>query len=176
MKLGDSKGIRFLGMTVVGGFVAGSLMALAVPTTQRQEGQDWRKLVGLSDRIEDPSPALTFEGPPEDLVPVQWMTAQQEYPSAMRDDPYVLPPVDADTYAAYDSDVPEPLPAALLDRQDVAVISDDEAGNAAEAARDAASDVRVVESTAATTADAPGDDAATALPAPVGATVMTIPG
>lgn len=157
-KTGKQQALRLGGGILGGGLVAGMLMALATPTTMTRKVESLRDLIGVSDAQADTTPVIAFEAPPEDLTPVSWQTAQQEYPA----DAYVTPVAD---YGAdlLDSAAPLPgeaeaLPPELLESREetqtvVLASVGDAASDSAQAARDAATDVRVAE-TAASASDA----------------------
>ncbi|VWX52808.1 hypothetical protein [Novosphingobium sp. 9U] len=152
-KSDKAKALRLTGGIMGGGLVAGMLMALAIPTTMAHKGETLRDLIGVPDAQADTTPVLAFEAPPEDLTPVNWQTAQQEYPS----EAYVTPVAD---YGAdlLDNSAPlpgegEPLPPESLDapeRPSTVILASvgDAADDSAQAARDAAADVRHAESAA----------------------------
>ncbi len=151
---------KLIGGVVLGGLAAGFLTAMAVPTTMQQKADDWRTLIGVKEVKADEMPAIAFEAPPQDLTPVNWMTAQQEYPQPI---PATYSPNSATLYdSSADLDLgddgaiapAEPLPTALIaardtDRKIVIYDSDDAAAASANAASEAAADVRTIESAVA---------------------------
>lgn len=147
-----AKALKFTGGILGGGLFAGMLMALATPTTMTQKAESLRDLIGVPDAEADTTPVLAFEAPPEDLTPVSWQTAQQEYSSYTADQAYIAPVSDDDLL---DSSVPLPNeaeapPSETGDRPRTVVLASvgDAASDWAEAARDAATDVRTAESAA----------------------------
>lgn len=170
-----ARALKASGGILGGGLVAGMLMALATPTSMTQKAQSFRDLIGAREAAAETTPVLAFEAPPEDLTPVSWQTAQQEYPA----DSYVTPVSD------YDGDLlgsstplpgeAEALPAELLEGREpqgtvVLASVGDAASDIAQAARDAASDVRAAESAASA---AQQDDAAANASAPTIVTDLT---
>ncbi|MBB4857494.1 hypothetical protein HNO88_000801 [Novosphingobium chloroacetimidivorans] len=166
-----AKALKYSGGILGGGLLAGALMALATPTTMTQKADSLRDLLGVREASADATPVLAFEAPPEDLTPVSWQTAQQEYAYAGSDATMAEPDYGADLL---DSSTPLPgeaeaLPPELLEQREqpttvvLARVGDD-AADSAQAARDAAADVRVAESAAGSSDPA---DAAIQASAPV---------
>lgn len=148
------RAIRTVGGLLVGGVATGFLLAMTVPTTMKQHADDsWRELVRKP--ISDYEP-VTFAAAPEDLTPVYWQSASQEYPAP---DSFVDPVFDA----AQAEPAIEPLPAELLESREgsvtVELVQTDQAAFSAQAAQAAAVDVRMVES-----AVAPGEEPAPIVP------------
>lgn len=145
---------RFAGTALIGGIAAGALMALAVPTTMKnQAGEGWRDLIREPEIARDGWDAIPFEAGPQDLTPVSWASASQEY-SATWSQTWVEPEPASDVYALQDDGgdvalVAEPLPAELLaastEGPEAPSEQADAAADAADAAREAAADVRAVQ-------------------------------
>lgn len=144
MRLRHGKAVRMTGGLLVGGVATGFLLAMTVPTTMKQHvGDGWRDLVREPVSTYEP---LAFASAPEDLTPVFWQNASDEY--AAGPDPWVDPALQ---FAA-DEPAPlaEALPAELLQAGDgsvtVELVETDDAASSADAAQAAAADVRTVES------------------------------
>jgi hypothetical protein len=132
------------GGLLLGGVATGFLMAMTIPTAMKQNvGDSWRELVREPISTYEP---LAFAAAPEDLTPVFWQSASDEY--AASPDPWVDPALQ------YVADEPammaEALPAELLEGRQASVtvemVEIDEAASSADAAQAAAADVQTVES------------------------------
>lgn len=148
MRLKHGKAVRMIGGLLVGGVATGFLMAMTIPTAMKQQvGDGWRDLVREPISMHEP---LAFAAAPEDLTPVFWQSASDEYAAAGAD-PWVDPALQ------YVADEParmaEALPAELLEARQgsvtVELVETDEAASSADAAQAAAADVQTVESAAA---------------------------
>lgn len=154
---------KLAGFTLVGGVCAGALMALAIPTTMKQVPGEWRQMIGAREASASEDDAgIVFEAPPEDLTPVHWATAAQEYPAAGDTSWLYTPvaPVDELSEAQLDAILPDDLDQPAREQPvSVTAIADDDAASSAQAASEAAADVRAMESAI----DAPAPDPHTAL-------------
>jgi hypothetical protein len=144
MRLGHGKALRMTGGLLIGGVATGFLLAMTVPTTMKQNVSDsWRELVREPVSTYEP---LAFAAAPEDLTPVFWQSASDEY--ANGPDPWVDPAADLaqNDYAP----MAEALPGELLEAREgsvtVELVETDEAAYSADAAQAAAADVQTVES------------------------------
>lgn len=145
MHIYKSNAARITGVALIAGLAAGGLLAISTPTHMRREGDSWREMIGVRDvAVQDA--AVPVYAPPEDLTPVHWQSAAEEYLAA--------PAVDWWSSASDDqsTDAIEPLPADLADARvsepEPAALRDDEAAATAEAALAAAQDVRAQENAA----------------------------
>jgi hypothetical protein len=158
----NAKGVKvgaatMAAVVLVGGLVAGGLVAMTTPTHMAQQGETWRDMIGVRKvAVEDGT--IPVYAAPEDLSPVQWQTAAQEYPAVPPPNQWVDVSADAMPEAIPDSgddyrqqDAVEALPTELMQARtsgtDLAAL-DDSAASSAEAARAAAADVRAQENTA----------------------------
>jgi hypothetical protein len=147
MRFRHGKAARTAGGLLIGGVATGFLLAMTVPTTMKQQvGDGWRDLVHKPVSSYEP---LAFSAAPEDLTPVFWQSASDEY--ATGPDRWVDPTLQ---FAADDpTPIGEALPAELLETREggvtVEFVETDEAASSADAAQAAAADVQTVESSVA---------------------------
>jgi hypothetical protein len=155
MNRGKVKAAQLAGLVLVTGLTAGGMLAMATPTRPVEEGRNWREAIGLRE-VSAEDTAVPMFAPPEDLTPVHWQAAADEYALAATPDQGsdVSRDPSADDTSNYQ---PEPaieaLPSELLegrgDDATVAAHADDAAGTSAQAARTAALEGRAQENGAA---------------------------
>lgn len=172
MKRPNAKVATLAGAGLVGGIMAGAMLALAVPTGMTQaEGEGVGG--GFTSAYESDYAANTIaiEAPPQDLAPQDWATQdwaapQGYYAAADQGDAWVQPVGESDLDTSYADYADEPLPARMIEvgassEERPALAHDDAAAASAEAARAAAADVRAVENAVV---EAPGEGADTGTP------------
>ena len=154
-KMGASK---LMGLMLVGGFITGGVMAMTTPTQMKREVTNWRQAIGVRD-IAVSETTIPIYAPPQDLTPVHWLPAADEYTYAPAPEPWVdttsdlMPDAIDDTAGQV---VSEQLPAEILAGRTSDPAVEDAAGTSAQAAQAAASHVRSVQSAASVvTVDAP---------------------
>ena len=149
---------RLGGLMLAGGLLTGGLLAMTTPTQMKREANNWREAIGAREPAVGDS-TIPIYAPPEDLTPVQWQSASQEYPYAPTSAPWVDTMTDLMPDAADDTDLPlaaEALPDEIMvargSRGHLPPQNDapqDDAAVSADAARATAADVQSVESAAA---------------------------
>lgn len=154
------KTAKVAGAVVGGGLVLGALVALSVPTTMKPAGENWRQLIGIHEAPNDSSSLIAFEAPPEDLAPVRWETAGQEYPASTVPQDNWLEPASYQDFQPAEELPQQPIDSRDLDDNPAVFDISDDAASSARAASEAAAEVRAME----TVADAP-DGAQAAPPA-----------
>jgi hypothetical protein len=168
MNIKSMRAAQFAIIVLGAGVTAGALMAMATPTAMSRHGNDTWK-----DRVEDtygPSYGPDYavaDVPPQDLTPMKWIGTPSRMDAAWRDDTTAAPTTDTDLADLLDHDDPS-LESARFEQvmvrrgsdPHVAVIDQsDAAGVSAQAAQEAAADVRGAVSAAADDKD-DGDAAA----------------
>jgi len=163
MNLAKSKATTMAAVVLITGVAAGGILAMATPTRMSHEGESWRDMIGVRKvAVEDSG--IPIYTPPQDLTPVSWQTAAQEYPAVptqadqgiedhwadVSNDvmPDVIPDSD-DSYqpAAVNEALPDEIMQSRAAKPDLARL-DDAAAASADAARAAAADVRKQENAA----------------------------
>lgn len=156
MTPGNAKAIRISGAVLVGGLATGMLLAMAMPTEMKRKSETWRDLLGLQRTVSDDDMVPVY-APPEDLTPVQWQSAADEYPGSNRAN--ALDRIYADQQATQLSGPSDAV--SLPDReqdQEPEIghpMGDDVAAQSAQAADAVASEVTVVQQEPAPAAIAP---------------------
>lgn len=141
---------KLAGLVVVGGLAAGLMLSVAVPTTMKRPPESESEAVGMFDASVAQDTEVMFEAPPQDLEPVRWQPAGQEYgyPAAMPTGETYVPIEPAADYgeAPLDEFVSdEPAEADIPEASPASLDFGDAAASAAQAASEAAADVRAVE-------------------------------
>jgi hypothetical protein len=146
----QTKTAKLAGLVIFGGLGAGLMLSMAVPTAMKFPVEKERESFGRLDAPVIGDTPVMFEAPPEDLQPVRWQSAADEYAYAgamPEPDTYmsIEPLADYDDepgeeYASTEAAEPERAEAqpATLDLGDAAA-------SAAQAASEAAADVRAME-------------------------------
>lgn len=167
MKRPNAKVATLAAAGLVGGIMAGALLALAVPTGMTQAEDEGIGGLASTATYDGDYAANTIpvEVPPQDLAPQGWAASQGYYPTE-QGDAWVKPVGASDLDASYADYADEPLPARMIevgasDDDRAALAHDDAAAASAEAARAAAADVRAVENAAV---EAPSEGAGTGTP------------
>lgn len=142
MALVSTGTIRIAGGVLVGGLVTGVLLATAMPTQMKHKAETWRDVIGVRE-ITPGDSSIPVYAPPQDLTPVQWQTAAQEYPLPA-DQGTALASLYPDAEIDDQADTSyEPLPSELTQANDTDLASvDDDAAASAQAASAAAADVQ----------------------------------
>jgi hypothetical protein len=142
MTFANARTIRIAGGVLVGGLVTGMLLAMAMPTQMSRKAETWRDLIGLRE-VTAGDAAIPVYAPPQDLTPVHWQTAAEEYPALPKEET-ALDAIYPGSDAGYQADLPyEPLPPELTETNDTSLaVADDEAAASAQAASAAADDVQ----------------------------------
>jgi hypothetical protein len=139
--------MKLMGLMLVGGFMTGGLMAMTTPTQMKREVGNWRQAIGVRE-VTASEPTIPVYSPPEDLTPVHWLPAAEEYAYTPTPEPRVdtttdLMPdaVDDDGHATL-----EMLPPEILAGRTTGPAKD-ETITTVNAARSTADDAQTVEST-----------------------------
>ena len=142
MAFANTGTIRIASGVLVGGVVTGMLLAMAVPTQLKRKTENWRELIGVREVSTNESAIPTY-APPQDLTPVEWQTAGQEYPPSYYQES-ALDAIYPDADFGYQPlTEPEALPPELMRTQDTGLAAtNDDAASAAAAAKAAAGRVR----------------------------------
>lgn len=145
MAFASTRTIGISGAVLVGGLVTGMLLAAAMPTDMKRKAENWREVIGVREvAVEDAT--LPVYAPPQDLTPVHWQTAADEYPSTGAQDA-ALASIYADADDAYLADTTnEAIPVDREQSSDIDLAaSSDDAAASAEAASAAAAEVQLRE-------------------------------
>jgi len=155
MHIFKSTAARITGLALIGGLATGGLLALSTPTHMQREGDTWREMIGVRDVAVQDS-AVPVYAPPEDLTPVHWQSAADEYPAGPAVDWSASGPdyqtanysaADYQDDASIDTDTPALI--AVNASGPAPAVRDDDAAASADAALAAAQDVRAQENAAA---------------------------
>lgn len=146
---------KLMAIMLVGGLMTGGLMAMTTPTQMKREATNWRQAIGVREIAASES-TIPIYAPPEDLTPVHWQPAADEYAYAPNPEPWVdtisdLMPdaVDEDGHIGA-----ERLPAEIMAARVPDPEPEDAAATSAQAAQAAASDVHAEQSVGAADAAA----------------------